>query len=652
MLHRNGHRAQYLNGGDTLVRSQQSGDAILIIGQSNASGYDSATALSVGNAGFAAAFSDVQIIAQESVQQDPLTWWYYSSGNTGPNTASPPSAFGSVAPHFFPGIHADCVGPEISLARDLHTGFPGTYSIIKFTLDGSSVTSWLSGSTYPTSPPGGPNLWTQLQTFITNTGRTVRGIYWHQGEGDANGAVAAANYATNLSSFLDQLLAAFGNVPIVVGKISDDITTPGYTHVAEVRASQVIATRTSPMTTLVDLDDLALKADGLHLSADSQITAGQRAYSAWNACRLLTTLSSSLTDNTGGSIVANGTAYAYTVAVTNTGSNAAANMNVVVTLPSGIGYVSASGTGWTISQASGVVWCTRSAGAVGALPSITINCTSPTAVGSGSMTATATVQAGNVATVDEIDDTTTLTNPAVTRDGTSNVWLPQDATEWSNFITAQGISGVAVPDALWLMQETSGNLADAIGLFPLTLSGTNAFYQQAVTGWSTKGISWINAATASFQSTSTSLPDLSTTSITMLLFVRPSAGTSNRGIMGAGTSNFMQAQITVTPRLVAASGANTAVGTVSPAGAVRPLVQTHNRTALTHRQVTDQEKLNPTFSASSTGKRIAIGGSLGIASSPPMTIVYACMWKGTNAEMSDATLKALLQAFGFTIPWS
>src|SRR5207244_12810091 len=65
--------------------------------------------------------------------------------------------------------------------------------------------------------------------------------------------------------------------------------------------------------------------------------------------------------------------------------------SVTDTLPAGVTFVSASGTGWTCSQSGGIVTCTRASLAVGAAPAITIVVTAPNE--GGTLTNTASVSA-------------------------------------------------------------------------------------------------------------------------------------------------------------------------------------------------------------------------------------------------------------------
>lgn len=204
-------------------------------------------------------------------------------------------------------------------------------------------------------------------------------------------------------------------------------------------------------------------------------------------------------------VISGADAFSYTVQYTNTGSITATSVSVATTLDSSLAYVSSTGTGWSCGVAGQVVTCTESTAAPGAANAITINVTAGTTGVTASTSATVT--ASNAPSANGSQNTTVN---LVSKDAAAGIYCPASSTEWTNFIARKGLS-VAVPDALWLYQEASGNLADSIGSFTLTAAGTGATYQSAVTGWTRKGIAITDAATANFSSTSASLPDVSTT---------------------------------------------------------------------------------------------------------------------------------------------
>ncbi len=79
----------------------------------------------------------------------------------------------------------------------------------------------------------------------------------------------------------------------------------------------------------------------------------------------------------------------YTATVTNLGPSDAGAATVTHTLPAGVTFVSATGTGWTCNQLAGVVTCTRASVPVGSAPAITVVVTAPGIGGTINSSATA-----------------------------------------------------------------------------------------------------------------------------------------------------------------------------------------------------------------------------------------------------------------------
>lgn len=134
----------------------------------------------------------------------------------------------------------------------------------------------------------------------------------------------------------------------------------------------------------------------------------------------------------------------YTLNVTNNGPNSTSGtITVTDTLPTGLTYVSATGTGWSCSAAGQTVTCTRSDTlASGASePAITLN-VSVGAAASPSVTNTATVSSGsfdNVSGNNTANDVTTVNTPG---SGNKPLYLYDSGTPWKLSRTKPtGLSG-------------------------------------------------------------------------------------------------------------------------------------------------------------------------------------------------------------------
>ena len=107
------------------------------------------------------------------------------------------------------------------------------------------------------------------------------------------------------------------------------------------------------------------------------------------------------------------TTLTYTLGVTNNGPQTATSLNLTDTLPAGVTYQSATGIGWTCSQASGMVTCTNPSLANGANSSVTVTVLAPSSAGSITNTATVTsaVTDPTLANNTNITQTTTVNTP-------------------------------------------------------------------------------------------------------------------------------------------------------------------------------------------------------------------------------------------------
>lgn len=239
----------------------------------------------------------------------------------------------------------------------------------------------------------------------------------------------------------------------------------------------------------------------------------------------------------------------------------------------------------------------------------------------------------------------------VTKDATSNKYVPANSSEWTTFRTAGSLS-TANPNSLWLCQETSGNLSDSIGSLTLTANATPT-YDNAVTGWTRKGLGFTQVANQRFGAAAGVGPSPATTSQMWLWIVTVTATpAATRGICQVSNgATVLQGLLTSTPRARINVGGTTTDGTNSPATETNgmPVVLLYDRSGSRAMLYTSQEKITGTYSA---GVVDGVKG-IGAGTSFPGFCVYGAMWSGAAAEaFTDANVKSLLQTMGFTIPWS
>ena len=101
----------------------------------------------------------------------------------------------------------------------------------------------------------------------------------------------------------------------------------------------------------------------------------------------------------------------YTLTVTNLGPDPASQLTVTNDMPGGAAFVSATGTGWTCSHASGVVTCTRAGLGVTTAPAITITTTVTATSGSLSNEATIAASTTDAVSANNSDTETTTVTP-------------------------------------------------------------------------------------------------------------------------------------------------------------------------------------------------------------------------------------------------
>ena len=123
-----------------------------------------------------------------------------------------------------------------------------------------------------------PSVISTVRAELGQQDRIVRfaGLIWVQGEADCSAQWAADAYAENFRSLLEYFRSVTNNpqLPAVIARVSPE--SPDYTHVSELHASMMEIARTDPLVTTVTCEDLALKEDQVHMTAEGFIGLGAR----------------------------------------------------------------------------------------------------------------------------------------------------------------------------------------------------------------------------------------------------------------------------------------------------------------------------------------------------------------------------------------
>jgi hypothetical protein len=241
-------------------------DVYLIAGQSNAVGGAQVTSLSTLNAGFATSFDAVRFAQEINCPKD---------GSVGACQLS--RSWRSLAPR------GSSMGIELSAGRRLYERFGGTVALLKHATNGSNlVAQW-------DSTGNARSLWTYMNDFVDARmaelppGSRIAGLFWIQGNGDAQLATAAEDYAENLAWFIMRLRQDRGCVPVVIDRLHPAVQYP---FADVVRAEQEQVASFVDDVAIVDTADLRLRDDPpQHYTADSFVTLGRRMADAMPRCQ-------------------------------------------------------------------------------------------------------------------------------------------------------------------------------------------------------------------------------------------------------------------------------------------------------------------------------------------------------------------------------
>jgi len=233
-------------------------------------------------------------------------------------------------------------------------------------------------------------------------------------------------------------------------------------------------------------------------------------------------------------------------------------------------------------------------------------------------------------------------------DATSKIGVPATAQQWRDLMSAAGLTPDA-PANLWLMQETSGALADTIGTIPL-IPVNLVSYANTVPGWSRNATGTTDlAGDHGFSSNGTG--NLNGTSYALLVYASvPTIPAQPRSLAGVGLS-LDHRYAAVGNAMFSARGAvgSPAVGVAPPGAEVHPLLIEVNMSATPQYAIyTDKEKITAPYMAPQGLGNLVVIGSASVGSANARYL-YAAMWKGNGAQFTDASAKALLTRLGWTV---
>lgn len=242
----------------------------LIGGQSNGTGR--------GNA------ADIPSGSPLASPQTDVALYYRKTLTNAPNNTLPENQVIDLAPGSGHGRSLTFpleFGPELSIGRTLADALPGqNVMLVKGTHGGSGLQAgWGEGGTNYVNFE--QTVAAALQAVV-NQGDTpvMMGMFWLQGESDANNVSSAGNYATNLTDLISRVRGDFfagEDAPFVFTQLSDNQYTSLSTNITAVRDGQAsVAANVVNTKMLVTDDDLlyTTRTDIIHFDANGQINIG------------------------------------------------------------------------------------------------------------------------------------------------------------------------------------------------------------------------------------------------------------------------------------------------------------------------------------------------------------------------------------------
>lgn len=239
---------------------------------------------------------------------------------------------------------------------------------------------------------------------------------------------------------------------------------------------------------------------------------------------------------------------------------------------------------------------------------------------------------------------------SVPTDASSGKGVPLTQANWNNVFTNAGVGAKTVAHT-WGFQDASGNIVATVGT---DLTATGLAYNTAVSGWTRTAASFTDNTTDAATHAGGVGVNPASVSCLWLGYVDVSSdpGVVRQIIPGGGSAAASEVVFRRTAARVNAvkcMGVTTAGTSDVEDGGVRPLVLRYNRTATTVHVATNQELVAGTYNTGVTDGVKGFGA--GVTVTIGMEVLLGAVFSGVNAEWTDAELRAVLTALGWTIPW-
>ncbi len=531
-----------------------------------------------------------------------------ASSNTDPIPFLGPFTTGPMA-SYVGANGSDQFGPEFSMARYLSDAQSSPeWASVVFGVASSSLAQWLPTSTYPTSPPSGPNLFladdrvrSRRSAAISPPATSSRSCRAPGRDSTLQSSPLASAYNSNQSAILAALRAIWPNAPFIIYQLGIN-TGQAFTSTVRSQEASFISGNTNVF--MLNVDDLSMVGGtGVHFTADSLVTLGQRF-----GKQICAALGVDVRPRASFTIAPSGS----TVSVTDTSTD---DDGTVVAW----NYDWGDGSGPSSTQNPSHAYGT-----------------------SGPFTIAQLVKdnSGKANTV----PFTRVVLPPWTVDSGNGIGYPTNVTEWA--AVAVAVAGISAPADLYLCQDATGNAADAIGSNAAVVNGAVSWTYQDTFGSATRKALTVADGSSSARFLYNSSPSASTNSIAFMLDILiPSHPSVERSIASYGGLDL---RVTTSGFLKLVNGSNTVTGTVDITGSRLRAIVIHDITNTRHIVVTPTQRLTNVY-ATSTATFFSWGK--GGDSSCNCKYGYVVLWTGPSAEMTDVAIKNLLNMLGDAVTW-